>query len=310
MPSSPAAVGAWASSRRSCWPTGAKVVVNDLPGSDADPAGSVVAQIADLGGTAVAVRCSVGSFDGGKQIVEAALDTYGGLDILVNSAGTYSMGPVDALSEDDWDRVIDVNLKGTFATTRRAVTIFQKQGSGSIINLSSDAGLGDYFSGVYSASKEGVVGLTRAVAREYGRWGVRCNAIRPRAFDTGMADAGSWGRQHHFDETYGRPMTGTHRYTPRTGTGDEVAAVVAWLCTDEAAHVNGRVIQAGCGEIGLWSESTVVRSSYRSEGLDLAYVTDVSAHIFGELDDPYATLPSDAMALVDARIGAQKRRKL
>jgi len=289
---------------------GVKVLVNDLPTDKGNPAEDVVGEIVERGGEAVAFSHSVGSFEGGGRVVEAALDAFGGLDIVVNTAGTYSMGPLEDLSEEDWHRVLSVNLTGVYATIRRAIPVFREQGSGSIVNLSSDAGLGDYFSSVYCASKEGVVGLTRAVAREYGRWGVRCNAIRPRAFDTGMADRGSWERQRHFDTTYGMPMCGTHRYTPRMGTGDEVAAVVAWLCTDGAAHVNGRVIHAGCGELGLWSESTVARSVYQPGGLDPAVVAEASRYVLDGLEDAYAGLPEDAMELIDARLQRQAARDL
>jgi 3-oxoacyl-[acyl-carrier protein] reductase len=288
---------------------GVAVVVNDLPGDGGpDPADAVAQSIRDRGGRAVAVSCSVASFAAGQRLVDVALAEFGRLDIVCTTAGTYRMGPMEELTEDGWDAVLAVNLTGTFAPIRAALPVFREQRSGVVVTMSSDAGTGDFFNGVYAATKEGVVGLTRAVAREYGRYGVRCNAVRPRAFDTGMANETSWRAMYEFDTAFGRPPCGVHRYTPRAGTAAEVAEVVAWLCGPAAAHVNGCVVQAGCGEVGLWRDPEVTRSSYHPGGLTAEIVDVAAVQVFAAAADPYATLPAEAYRDLDERVARQQRK--
>lgn len=281
---------------------GAKVLVNDLPGGSAE---AVAAQIGD---GAVAEPCSVDSFAAGQRLVDRAVAEFGGLDIVCTTAGTYRMGPLDELSEQDWDAVVGVNLTGTVAPIRVALPVLRERGGGSIVTMSSDAGTGDFFNGVYAATKEGVVGLTRAVAREYARYGVRCNAVRPRAFDTGMANEASWRAMYDFDRAFGGPPCGVHRYSPRVGTAAEVAAIAVWLCGPEAAHVNGRVLQAGCGELGLWREPEVVRSAYRPAGVTPEALPDMAMQVLGGVTDHYRSLPAEAYAILDARVARQRAK--
>ncbi|MBM3150540.1 MAG: SDR family NAD(P)-dependent oxidoreductase, partial [Chloroflexi bacterium] len=166
---------------------GAKVIVNDLgsasdgSGTSHSPADEVVAEIKKLGSDAVANYDSVATPEGGENIIKTAIDKFGRLDILVNNAGILRDRMVFNMSEEEWDLVMKVHLYGTFHCTKPACVIFRQQRSGRIINTSSIAGLGNMGQANYSAAKEGIVGFTRTVARDMGKYGVTCNAIRPNA---------------------------------------------------------------------------------------------------------------------------------
>ncbi len=160
---------------------GAKVVVNDLgggtdgSGADTSVAGHVVNEIRANGGTAVANHDSVATMNGGANIVRTAIDSFGRLDILINNAGNVRPRIIYNMSEDDFDAVIAVHLKGCFTTTRHVSPIFREQKSGVIVNTSSESGLGHLGQSNYSAAKEGIVGFTRTIAQDLGRYGIRCN---------------------------------------------------------------------------------------------------------------------------------------
>ena len=173
---------------------GAKVVVNDLGGaldgsaSAATPAEEVVAEIRAFGGEAVANHDNIADWDGGARLIQTALDTYGELDILVNNAGILRDRVLVNLSEDDWDSVINVHLKGHFVPTRHAATYRREQAkagrpvNASIINTSSTSGLlGNIGQSNYGAAKAGIAAFTVIIAEELGRYGVRANAIAPAA---------------------------------------------------------------------------------------------------------------------------------
>ncbi|MCH7522933.1 MAG: SDR family NAD(P)-dependent oxidoreductase, partial [Chloroflexi bacterium] len=167
---------------------GASVVVNDAGvgpdgvGHDNGPAEQVVAEIKDKGLTAVANYDSVATMDGGDSIIKTALDSFGRLDILVNNAGILRDRMIFNMSEQEWDDVIAVHLKGHFACIKPAAVLMRQQRYGRIINFSSESGLwGNAGQANYGAAKSGIAGLTRVVARDMGRYGVTCNAIAPRA---------------------------------------------------------------------------------------------------------------------------------
>jgi 3-oxoacyl-[acyl-carrier protein] reductase len=257
---------------------GAKVVVNDLggdtkgEGADIGVAQKVVEQIQAGGGTAVANGDSVASFAGAQRIVDTAIKAFGRLDILINNAGNARPRVIYNLSEEDWDAVIAVHLKGCFNMVRHAAPIFREQRSGVIINTGSESGLGHFGQANYSAAKEGIIGFTRTVARDLGRFGVRCNAIRPRAIDTRLAggDGGGVEAGIRLEQTFGRHVLGNRSISsPRPAKAEEVAALVVWLCSDSMAAVNGRTFQIGGGEVGLWSEPELIKASFRKEGWDL-----------------------------------------
>jgi NAD(P)-dependent dehydrogenase (short-subunit alcohol dehydrogenase family) len=257
---------------------GAKVVVNDLggdtkgEGADLGVANKVVQEIQGFGGSATANGDSVADFAGAARIVETALKAFGRLDILVNNAGNARPRVIYNLSEEDWDAVIAVHLKGCFNMVRHAAPIFREQRSGVIINTGSESGLGHFGQANYSAAKEGIIGFTRTVARDLGRFGVRCNAIRPRALDTRLAGGEGGGVEagQKLVQTFGNRILGNRPLaTPRPAKAEEVGALIAWLCTDSMAGVNGRTFQIGGGEVGLWSEPELIKASFREEGWDI-----------------------------------------
>jgi NAD(P)-dependent dehydrogenase (short-subunit alcohol dehydrogenase family) len=166
---------------------GAAIVVNDLGGSaggegdDNTPAQDVVNEITNAGGRAVANYANVADFDASGAMVQQALDEFGSLDIVVNNAGILRDRMVFNMTEEEWDLVIAVHLKGTFNLCKHASVLFRQQRSGRIINTSSESGFGNPGQANYAAAKEGITGLTRAVAMAMARYGATCNAIRPRA---------------------------------------------------------------------------------------------------------------------------------
>ena len=250
---------------------GANVVVNDLgggPGGQTDdasgrPADEVVAAIKDAGGEAAANYDTVATVEGGEAIVQTALDAFGRLDILVNNAGILRDRMIYNISEDEWDIVIAVHLKGHFACLRPAATIFRQQRSGRIVNTSSESALGNMGQANYAAAKEGIVGMTRVAARDLGRYGVTCNAIRPRA---GTRLTLNPELLAQIDRKRGSKKSGGAKIAaePADDLGammqeaafapENVAPFVTWLCTDEASNINGRTFLVGGGEISLYTE--------------------------------------------------------
>lgn len=168
---------------------GARVVVNDIGLRQGANADSVVQEIKDAGGEAVASSASA-TWPGAGEIVNQALETFGRLDILINNAMTGHYGDLWEETESQWDATLDVNLKGYFAMIRYAAAPMAKQGHGAIVNTSSASGYGHPSHTSYGTAKEGVVGLTRTAASELGRFGIRCNAIRPQAYAQSAADYG------------------------------------------------------------------------------------------------------------------------
>ena len=164
---------------------GAKVVVNDIDASEAEETARLITA---AGGEAAVNLEPVGAMVTAQSIVKLAVDRFGRL-VPVNNAGNQAVNPIDEMTEEQWDSVRRVHLKGAFTLIKYAIPIMKRQRSGVIINTSSEAGLGRPIAPAYCAAKEGLVGLTRAVAREQGRFGIRCNAIRPRAADTGLTTA-------------------------------------------------------------------------------------------------------------------------
>jgi len=251
---------------------GAKVVVNDLggaadgTGADKAPADEVVAEIKKMGGEAVANYDTVVTMEGGERIIKAAIDKFGRLDILINNAGVLRDRMVFNMTEEEWDTVSNVHVKGHFTCTKHACIIFRQQRSGRIINTSSEAGLGNMGQANYSAAKEAIVGFTRTVARDMGRYDVTCNVIRPRAATrltmtpelaaawekraaAGLGGVGSGGTQ--VEEV----IPGLGGMEP-----EAISPLVVFLCTDEAANINGYTFDVHGGEIGLYSEPIQVRS--------------------------------------------------
>lgn len=227
---------------------GAKVVVNDLggavdgTGADTSPAQQVVDEIKAAGGEAIVNGDDVGNFDGAKNMIDQAINAFGKLDILVNNAGILRDRMLVNMTEDEWDSVVHVHLKGTFAPMRHAASYWramskQKDGPvhGRIINTSSTSGIyGNVGQTNYGAAKAGIAALTIIAARELGRFGVTVNAISPTAY-TRMTD---YLRDYTEEEKEVRD--------PRW-----VSPTVVYLASEEAGDITGRVIQAGAGMVAV-----------------------------------------------------------
>jgi NAD(P)-dependent dehydrogenase (short-subunit alcohol dehydrogenase family) len=219
---------------------GAKVVVADIDGSRVKDA---VDAITALGGTAVGVTADASRNDGVTAMLAKATETYGSLDILVNNAGVpdYWKTLVE-LSDADWQRNIDVNLTGPFKACRAAVPIMLKKGKGVIVNLASISSFRGGRSGlVYTAAKHGVVGLTKAVAIEYGDAGIRCNCISPGSVVTSLASMDGMSEEGMKVREKGI-VTRPPRAQP-----DDIAPTVVFLVSDDSNYINGTnvIIDAG-----------------------------------------------------------------
>ena len=232
---------------------GAKVVVNDLggavdgSGSSSSAASKVAEEIKAAGGEAVANHDSVTSVEGGENIIKTAVDAFGKLDILVNNAGILRDRMVFNMSPEEWDSVLKVHLYGHFNTTRPACVLFRQQRSGRIINTSSTSGLGNRGQSNYAAAKEGIVGFTRTVAIEMGRYGVTCNAIRPNA-GTRMTMSDDMKQAA---ERSGRGELVKYMESMKP---EDIAPLIVWLASDDSANVNGRTFFVQTGRIALFSE--------------------------------------------------------
>jgi len=196
---------------------------------------------------------------------------------------------------------VAVNLRGTFFMTRNATAIFVKQRSGVVINTASESGTGDYYLSGYAAAKEGVVGFTRGVARDVGRYGVRCNAIRPRAFDTRLSRESGYEKLMTFQRKFGFPMTAFYPMGPIPGKSAEVGEITTWLCTDEAKAANGKIFVAGCGEVAIFDEARPVRGFLSREGWTVDGLSQIGAHLLYGVRNEFLDMPKEALEMIDER---------
>lgn len=211
---------------------GAKVVAADVT---IDGGEETVRMIEGMGGEAIFVQTDVSKDDQVKALVEKAVATYGRLDCAHNNAGIEGMaGPCVACTEENWDRTIDINLKGVFLCCKHEIPEMLKAGGGAIVNTSSVAGLVG-FPGIpaYTASKHGVAGLTKAIALDYAKDNIRCNAVCPGVIHTPMVERFTGG-----DPEALKAMEATEP-VGRLGKPSEIADAVVYLCSDEASFVTG-----------------------------------------------------------------------
>ena len=207
-----------------------------------------VEEIRGAGGEAIFVRTDVSKAAEVESMVSRTVEAYGRLDYAFNNAGTGTGGPMHEATEEDWDRVIDVNLKGVWLCMKYEIAQMLAQSGGAIVNVSSVAGLvGEGNAPIYAASKFGVVGLTRSSALQYARSGIRINAVCPGAVLTP-------GLQRTFE---GRPEVeewfGAHEPIGRLGEPNEIAEAVVWLCSDAASFVTGVAMPVDGGMVaGIW----------------------------------------------------------
>ena len=209
---------------------GAKVVIGDVLEDDGR---RTEAEINESGGECVFVRLDVTSEESWQGAVRLAVERFGKLDILVNNAGIYRTHNVVETSEEEWDQVMDINAKGVFLGTKTAIPAMRDNGSGSIVNISSVAGLvGNLMSSAYTASKGAVRLLTKSTAIQYGRDGIRCNSVHPGTIVTQMT-AGLLADESYREDRINRTPIG------RLGTADDVAYGVLFLASDEASFMTG-----------------------------------------------------------------------
>ena len=253
---------------------GAKVVINDLgttsdgKGTDKGPAERVVNEIKQAGGTAVPSYASVGTVEGAESIIKTAVDNFGRLDILVNNAGFNRDRMIYNVPDEDWAAVLQVNLSGTFYCTRAACRIMKEQKYGRIISTSSHAGLGNMGQSIYSAAKEGIVGLTRTVARDMQRFGVTCNVIRPVSGTRGFIEmVEGKGLREAWIKMWGKETAERRlKQMLELNQPEDVAALVVYLATDKADNVNGCVFEVWHGHVGIYMDPPPVEQVLWKEG--------------------------------------------
>ena len=245
---------------------GAKVVVVDPgvnvdgSGSDATPADRVAREIVDAGGYAVACHESVATMEGGEAAVQAAIDSFGRLDVVVTCHGILRDRMVFNMTEQEWDDVIAVHLKGTFTVVKHACILFRQQRSGRVITFTSESGLvGNSGQANYGAAKSGIAGFTKVVARDMGRYGVTANSIAPRAHTRMIgnipASASDIRAQGGVASISGEDDLGS-------AEPDDIAPFVVYLASDYASNVNGQTFLVYGGSVALMSQPRPERCIY------------------------------------------------
>ena len=241
---------------------GARVVVNDYGGTESGqggghaPADEVVAEIRKAGGQAVGSYDSVASMAGGQRIVQAAVDTFGRIDVVVNNAGILRDRMIFNMTEEEWDAVINTHLKGTFAVTRAAAPFMREQRSGRVINMTSTSGLvGNVGQANYAAAKLGIVGLTKVTALDMARYNVTANCISPFAWTRmiGTIPAETEAQKARVDKI--KKLSPAH-----------IAPVAAFLASDLAKEVTGQVFGVRGKEIMLFGHMRPIMRVHHAEG--------------------------------------------
>ncbi|MEV7694337.1 SDR family NAD(P)-dependent oxidoreductase [Microbacterium sp. NPDC089189] len=243
---------------------GASVVINDV---DADTAAAAVATIEDAGGSAVAVVAPVGPTTTAQELVRTAVERFGRLDILVTNAGVLRDTVLWKMSDDDFDTVIGVHLRGTFTCVREAATYMRaNEIAGRIICIGSPTGQrGNFGQTNYAAAKAGIVGMVRTWALELKKAGITANAVIPVAATAMTATVPYFAAAVEADAA-GEPMPEFYRHGLGFGTSDDVSGLIAYLASDAASGVSGQAIGVGGDRIQLWSHPEPVVTAYHEGG--------------------------------------------
>jgi NAD(P)-dependent dehydrogenase (short-subunit alcohol dehydrogenase family) len=265
---------------------GARVVVNDLggaidgSGASAGPAEAVVEEIQGAGGVAVPSTEDCADWEGARRLVQTAIDAFGRLDVVVANAGILRDRMLVNMTDEDWDGVMRVHLRGTFCTVRWAATHWRERGKagqpvdGRVICTSSAAGLyGNIGQANYAAAKAGLAAFTTVAAAELGRYGVTANAIAPAA-RTRMTE-------ELFSEHMKRPAEGFDAMAP-----ENVAPVVVWLASAASRQVTGRVFEVMGGRLGVADGWRHGPQSQRDGGFEPEEVGEVVARLLAEAPEP------------------------
>jgi len=217
---------------------GANVAINYR--KHKEEAEEVINKVKAMGRKGLVVQADISNFSDAGKMVDDVIKEFGGLDILVNNAGINWDGVIWKMTEEQWDSVIDINLKGYFNYIRAAAPIFREQKSGKIVNVTSINGLrGKFGQANYSASKAGIIGLTKTVAKELGKYGINVNAVAPGLIETDMMKQAT-------EEV--RKLAIEEIVLKRIGMPEEVADVVAFMCSEMARHITGEVIKVDGGQ--------------------------------------------------------------
>lgn len=251
---------------------GAKVVVNDPgvnvdgSGGDAGPAQTVVNEIKSAGGEAVANTDSVAEAAGGENMIKQAVDAYGRIDILVNVAGILRDRMIFNMTQEEWDAVIAVHLKGHFNTVKPAAVLMRQQRSGRIINFSSTSGIiGNTGQFNYGAAKSAIAGLTRVLAKDLGRYGITSNAIAPGAATRMTQSVPDSARQLRSQAGIASNAAQPVQESQYVGLREPemVAPMVAFLASDDAWNINGQVFNVAGGTVSLAHYPVAMRTVFK-----------------------------------------------
>jgi NAD(P)-dependent dehydrogenase (short-subunit alcohol dehydrogenase family) len=220
---------------------GASVVVADISEQGNQ---DIARMIAEAGGRALAVRCDVSRAEDVKAALDKAVEAFGRLDFAFNNAGSEQAITATAdLTEEEWDRIVRVNLRSVFLCMKYEIPLLLKQGGGAVVNTSSGAGVkGIAGQAAYCAAKHGVVGFTKAAALDYAQSNIRVNAVCPGIIDTPMMDRFSGGTPEGRERVIAQEPVG------RMGKPEEIGAAVVWLCSDAAAFVVGHAMVIDGGQ--------------------------------------------------------------
>jgi NAD(P)-dependent dehydrogenase (short-subunit alcohol dehydrogenase family) len=262
---------------------GAQVVVNDLGtavdgvGESRSAADQTVEMIKQAGGTATPNYDSVATPEGGQNIIQTAVNAYGKIDILVHVAGILRDRMIFNMSIEEWDAVINVHLRGAFCVVKPACVLMRAQKSGCIINFSSISAAGNSGQANYAAAKAGILGLTRTVARDMAKYGVRANAIWPGANTRMTATVPESARQIRAERGVGQaaPMPAGERKP------EHVASVVAFLASDMAQDITGWTVGISGDRLSLIEDPRPVKTVFCPGGWTLDKVTELWPQAFG-----------------------------
>ncbi|MEI3868667.1 SDR family NAD(P)-dependent oxidoreductase [Microbacterium sp. CCNWLW134] len=268
---------------------GASVVINDVDVATADAA---VKTITDAGGSAVAVVAPVGPTETAEQLVQTAVDTFGRLDILVTNAGVLRDTVLWKMSDDDFDTVIDVHLRGTFTCVRAAATYMRaNEIAGRIVCIGSPTGQrGNFGQTNYAAAKAGIVGMVRTWALELKKAGITTNAVIPVAATAMTATVPYFAAAVEAEEK-GESMPAFFRHDLGFGTSDDVAGLIAFLASDAAAGISGQAIGIGGDRLQLWSHPEAVATAYREGGWTYDALIEGFGDAVGDLQTVGETFP-------------------